>query len=67
MEGDVYVSLRPCGCKNFEVPASRPNALETMPARLTGGWSLAMRSAANAAQIPTACDVCTPIRQEQLL
>lgn len=64
---DVWVNLRPCGCLRLAVPAGRPGGLETMKASITRGWSLHRRSGDSASRLPTACDTCAPVRQEQLL
>lgn len=63
---DVWVSLRPCGCRALAVADDVPRGLETMKARITGGWSLHLVSAEDAERRPTACDVCQPVRQEAL-
>jgi hypothetical protein len=60
---DVWVSLRPCGCRHTLVPG---DSLATMKARLTEGWSLHRLAPSVAAMLPTACDICAPVRQEQL-
>jgi hypothetical protein len=63
---EVYVNLRPCGCRHLSVPAAEPKGLETMPAKITGGWSLNLLDGAYAERLPVACDICMPVRQEQL-
>lgn len=64
---DVWVNLRPCGCRHLAVPASQPGGLETMKAKITQGWSLNLLDASSASRLPTACDTCAPVRQERLL
>jgi len=64
---DVWVNLRPCGCRHLAVPTDTPRGLETMKAKITRGWSLQLRAAPDAERLPTGCDTCAPVRQERLL
>jgi hypothetical protein len=67
VDDDVWVNLRPCGCRHLAVAAGVPRGVETMQAKITQGWSLNRLDARYAARLPDGCDTCRPVRQERWL